>query len=247
MGDWMQTFSGGQFWPLEPRSGEVEDRGHRACAVDAVPLCRALHPLLFGGRALGAPVSPRFSRHALWALLHDASEAICLDVIGRSSVAVRLLRSRGAGGTAAVARRFGLALPMPEEISDDRRRPLLADEALANMRPCVEPWAHRFEPLGVALRYWEPQVAERAFLERFEELDAGEPRRPWRRCLPTRSAAAKARGRRGAAAGAGRRGSRPARSVFWPAPRGHPRRVVRSLVERIERIRDRVERERLEP
>jgi len=110
MGDWMQTFSGGQFWPLEPRSGEVEDRGHRACAVDAVPLCRALHPLLFGGRALGAPVSPRFSRHALWALLHDASEAICLDVIGRSSVAVRLLRSRGAGdGGGGQALRAGAA------------------------------------------------------------------------------------------------------------------------------------------
>ncbi len=80
-GDWMQTYSGGKFWPLDPRASEVNitDIAHALSLQSR-----------FGGHTLGfysvAEHSVHVARAAsaenkLWALLHDASEAYVSDVI----------------------------------------------------------------------------------------------------------------------------------------------------------------------
>lgn len=81
VGDWIQTFSGGQFWPLDPRADEVKltDIAHQLAKI-----CR------FGGATLDfysvaehslrvADLVPPELR--LQALLHDAAEAYCGDVV----------------------------------------------------------------------------------------------------------------------------------------------------------------------
>src|SRR4051812_30250690 len=81
VGNWMQTFTGRQFWPVDPRADEIaiEDIA-RALAMT----CR------FGGHVrfhysvaqhsflVSLVCSPE---HALWGLLHDASEAYLGDVV----------------------------------------------------------------------------------------------------------------------------------------------------------------------
>lgn len=86
-GDWMTTFTGRKFWPLDPQEHEVDlkDIAHALSM-----LCR------FGGHTsefysvaqhsilVGQQVARQFPEHPDWAfagLLHDASEAYLQDII----------------------------------------------------------------------------------------------------------------------------------------------------------------------
>lgn len=79
-GDWIQTATGGQFWPMDPQPDEIDinDIAH-ALAM----LCRfGGHCLRFYSVAehsvlLSHAVPPE---HALWALLHDATEGYLVDM-----------------------------------------------------------------------------------------------------------------------------------------------------------------------
>jgi hypothetical protein len=168
-GDWMQTYSGRQFWPLDPRPDEVaiEDIAHALSM-----LCR------YGGHAqafysvaehsvhLAGAVAPK---NALWALLHDASEAYVGDIVrplkrhlaGYAEVEARVM--------AAIAQKYRLEGTMPDEvrICDNR---ILADEAHYLMLPPPVPWAYTGEPLGVRIQGWPPPIARQRFVETFARL-----------------------------------------------------------------------------
>lgn len=124
-GDWMQVASGAQFWPLDPQPHEIEieDIAHALSH-----LCR------FGGHCdrfysvaeHSVYVSHHVPReHALQALLHDASEAYCVDIPrplkrfipGYIEIEDRISR--------AIAHRFGLPVEMHPEVHE------------ADMRMCV--------------------------------------------------------------------------------------------------------------
>jgi hypothetical protein len=109
----MQTYSGGQFWPLEPR---VEDVHITDIAHAIGKLCRfSGHLKCFYSVAEHSIRVSRFvpAEYALWGLLHDAAEAFISDIprpvkrnIGPTigEVEERILR--------VVAARFGLPWPM---------------------------------------------------------------------------------------------------------------------------------------
>lgn len=95
-----------------------------------------------------------------WALMHDAPEAWLGDV-------PRPLKPRLVGyaeierrGELAVAARFGLTEEIPEDVMRYDAR-ILADEMGQNMRSGAA--AMQREPLGVTLRYWDPDEARRHF------------------------------------------------------------------------------------
>jgi hypothetical protein len=80
-GDWMQTFTGRAFYPLDPRPEDI----------DPVDIAHALSLICrYGGHSsrfysvaehcvlMSHAVAPE---HALWALLHDATEAYLGDMI----------------------------------------------------------------------------------------------------------------------------------------------------------------------
>lgn len=178
IGDWIQTFSGVAFYPLDPRPHEIliGDIAHSLAMQ-----CR------FTGHVRRfysvAEHSVRVSRvcdpaDALWGLLHDASEAYLIDVakpVKRMACMTpyrdaeeRLLRT--------IADRFGLTWPEPASVKRADKC-MLAIEA-RDLLPVVWPdWGEKWGPyIGdrdiTITRPWSPEEAEERFLARFQELAA---------------------------------------------------------------------------
>lgn len=168
-GDWIQTATGRQFWPADPRPNEIfiDDIAHALSR-----LCR------FGGHCLRfysvaehcvllSRVAPEECR--FWALMHDASEAYLLDVptplkpmLGGYKHAEKMIMR-------AIEERFGLFFGVPEIVKQLDRR-ILMDERAQNMAPSKVAWSNEVEPLGVRLEFWPPERAQVEFLKAFTEL-----------------------------------------------------------------------------
>lgn len=168
-GDWIQIASGRQFWPMDPRPNEIfiEDIAHALSM-----LCRfGGHCLRFYSVAEHCVLMARKAepRHALWALLHDASEAYLVDVprpikpflIGYEAAEAKIMQ--------AIALRFNLHLGMPDAVKT-MDRAILMDEQIQNMAPAPVKWSTDVEPLGVELRFWAPGRAAAEFMREFRRL-----------------------------------------------------------------------------
>lgn len=172
-GDWMQTYTGRRFYPLDPRPDEI-DPADIAHALSM--LCRyAGHVDRFYSVAehcvlMSEAVAPE---HALAALLHDATEAYVVDVprpLKRYLPDYRDIEDRV---WYAIARRFGLELEVPAAVKEVDTRILLTerDALMPNTRYS---WAQDgMVPLPVSIEAWSPGEAEGRYLSRLEELHAG--------------------------------------------------------------------------
>jgi hypothetical protein len=166
-GDWMQTYSGRQFWPLDPRP---EDIHIEDIAAALSKMCRySGHCLQFYSVAEhcvhAANAAPRGM--ALTALLHDASEAYLCDIIRpiKSSLTNYLDIERRLEGV--IAARFNTHFPMPEEVRKIDQA-LLHVEMLQIMAPPPAPWHAITEPpLDIELQCWEPNFAKAMFMDTF--------------------------------------------------------------------------------
>lgn len=170
-GDWMQTFTGRQYWPRDPRAEDV----------DIVDIAAALskqtryggHCLRFysvaehcvlmarAAEARGEPISICFT-----ALMHDASEAYLVDV-------PRPIKSDLGGyfdienaNMKEIAKRYGFEFPLPAVVKmlDNQ---ILLDEQAQNMASPPVAWGIPGEPLGVTLQFWTPEQARGEFLSAF--------------------------------------------------------------------------------
>lgn len=170
-GDFMQVYSGTKFWPLSPRTCEINiaDIAHSLsmqCRYNGH--CKrfysvAEHSVLIA-RWLLRSCSPQI---ALWGLLHDASEAYLADVprplkphlAGYKTMEVRVMM--------VVCDAYGLPYDMPFSVHEADTR-IIADE-LVNMKPMD--WHKKHDnPLGVPMMYWTPEEAEEEFLNTFSAL-----------------------------------------------------------------------------
>lgn len=168
-GDWMQTFSGGQFWPLDPRADEIHivDIAHAlSMQCRYAGHCRRFYSVAEHSVHLARFVSPK---NALWALLHDASEAYLVDIPRPVKPDLTNYKYIESKVMAEVCKRFGLSPEMPAEVHEADSA-IIADER-ANMAPCVAPWIGYDKPLGIALQFWSPGVAEIYFLDMFNKLN----------------------------------------------------------------------------
>jgi uncharacterized protein len=164
-GEPLPTYTGGRFYPFDPRP---EDVRFDDIVAALSKLCRyAGHCLKFYSVAEHcvhvASAAPADLKLA--ALLHDASEAYLVDV--PSSVKPYLpdyvaLEDRVA---AAVARKFGVPHPVPELVKrlDTAIR---ADEVEQNMGRPAAPWLLP-DPLGLTLKFWPPAQAAYEFTAAF--------------------------------------------------------------------------------
>lgn len=171
-GDWMQTFTGQAFYPM---AAEISDISPRDIAHALSLTCR------YGGHVkrfysvaehcvlISHAVAPQ---HALWALLHDATEAYVGDVIRplkRNLPAYVEIEDRL---MAVICDRFGLDPTMPDEVREADSR-ILHDERAVVLGPSPKPWNAALEamqPLGVKIRAWSPAKAETAYLARLANL-----------------------------------------------------------------------------
>lgn len=166
----MQTFTGRQFWPMDPRADEIhiEDIAHSLSMQ-----CRyAGHSILFYSVAEHCVLLARAASYhnQLWALLHDAAEAYLVDVPRPVKPYLLGYAETEANVMVEVCERFGLPFLMPAEVKTMDGM-ILRDEAHQNMAPCVVPWGFpEPEPLGVKLQFWTPAQAEAEFLREFYSL-----------------------------------------------------------------------------
>jgi hypothetical protein len=168
VGDWIQTYTGRAFYPLDPRPEEIciEDISHALAH-----LCRyGGHSLRFYSVAEHCVLLSRaVPRHALWALLHDASEAYLCDLPRPTKRMLPGYAEMEARILSAIARRFGLTEEIPQEVKDADLR-ILSDERRQVMASPPQPWATDAEPLGVQVNCWPPERAECEFLARFVSI-----------------------------------------------------------------------------
>lgn len=170
-GDWMQTWTGRRFYPLDPRP---EDMDPRDIAHALSLLCR------YGGHVdrfysvaehcilMSRAVSPK---NALDALLHDATEAYVVDVPRPLKNAISAYRKIEAGVWVAIVERFHISPVLPAEVDEADNRILLTERD-ALMRNATPPWYQdgHFEPLPVRIEGWLPHEAEERYLAQLFSL-----------------------------------------------------------------------------
>lgn len=170
MGSWTQTYTGRQFWPMDPRADEI----HIADIAHALSqLCRYNgHTLTHYSVAehcvhLSYAVS---AEAALWALLHDATEAYVGDMVRPLKRHMPKYSAVEDHLMTVIAECFGLpGQRPPDEVSMADTR-IIIDEKEALMGPGPADWGLPFPRLGVKIHAWDAPTAEAAYLARFDEL-----------------------------------------------------------------------------
>ncbi len=177
-GQWIQTFSGICFWPLDPRPEEIriEDIAHALamqCRFNGH--CRAYYSVAQHSVLVAELVESVEPGSALEALLHDASEAYLSDLPRPLKVepgmafyleAERRLQE-------VVFARFGLDGATRDRIVEWADDVLLATEARDLMQVPIRRWEELPEPLSRPIEPMAPLEAEAAFLESFARLRPG--------------------------------------------------------------------------
>src|SRR5690242_11754504 len=80
-GDWMQTYTGRRFWPLDPRVDDIDigDIAHHLSLVCRFAgACREFYSVAQHCVGVSYVCDPK---DALWGLLHDAAEAYVGDMV----------------------------------------------------------------------------------------------------------------------------------------------------------------------
>lgn len=173
VGDWLQTYTGRCFWPMDPRPEEV-------CIED---IARSLaFRCRYGGHVkrfysvaehsvLVSYFVPR--EQALWGLLHDAAEAYSADVPRPLKRMLPQWKPMEEAIMGAVCERYRL----PREEPGDVKRvdfAICSDERELIMAPCLRDWGEMPGPLGAHIRCLSPLDAEEVFLDRFDALTSPE-------------------------------------------------------------------------
>jgi len=169
LGDFMQTVSGRVYWPIDPRSDEVDIRD---IAHALAHQCRyAGHTRRFYSVAehcvLVSQVVP--PADALHGLLHDATEAYCVDVprpVKRYLAGYAEIEARN---WLAICERFGLDATLSASVHTADNSVLLAEKA-ALMPGGDMPWGIAGKPAAVVVQGLSPLRARAAFLRRWREL-----------------------------------------------------------------------------
>lgn len=169
VGDWIQTYSGGCFWPLDPMASEVriEDIAHALSN-----LCRyAGHCSSFYSLAEHSVlVSHHVPREdALWGLLHDGAEAYSADIPRPLKRFLREWPAIESRIMDAICDRFGMAHHQPDSVTHADHA-ILSDERAALMAGGCRDWGRLPPCLGAEVVGMPPAQAKRAFLARYHEL-----------------------------------------------------------------------------
>jgi hypothetical protein len=174
-GDWLLTYSGVRFWPLDPRPEEILIRD---IAHSLSQLCRFTgHTNQFYSVAQHCCYVSRFCppEDALWGLLHDASEAYLIDLpppLKHHSLLGVHYREAEKEVMRAVCERFGLPVEMPDSVREADEI-LLAAEGVQLMNADLEEWGLgrlRADSEGIFIKPWSPSGAQAEFLWQLKKL-----------------------------------------------------------------------------
>lgn len=173
-GDWMETYTGGKYYPASPHAEDVRitDIAHHLSMICRFTgACRRFYSVAEHSVLVSQCVPPEF---ALTGLLHDATEAYTNDM-GRPLKRARLMwgyRRIEARNWRAITERFDLPRVLPFKVHYADNAVLLTERS-ALMYPTGREWNINVIPARVRINCWEPEVAEKMFLDRFYELTRG--------------------------------------------------------------------------
>lgn len=175
-GNWMQTFSGRQFWPLDPRPAEVyiEDIAHALslmCRYNGH--CKFMYSVAQHSIYVSHQLEHASPIIAMAGLLHDAAEAYCADIVRPLKrhlyeYVVVELRIQS-----AIGERFDID-PRLFETGLVKLADMAVGEAEKRwiMGPPPTPWEPFPEEAKIRIPPWTCEQAETAFLSRFHALQA---------------------------------------------------------------------------
>jgi hypothetical protein len=176
-GDWIQTYSGRQVFPLDPMLNDYQlidiaaalskltrYNGHclrfYSVAEHCVLLARHYRDHGSGARIGGAGGDLRTCRTLL---MHDASEAYLIDVPRPIKGSLEGYKAIEHELMLAIAARFDFDWPAPGLVHR-LDNAILNDEMAQVMAPPPTPWRHGGEALGVQLQLWSPDQAFAEFM-----------------------------------------------------------------------------------
>jgi hypothetical protein len=170
VGDWMQTFTGRQFWPADPRPEDVtiHDIAHAlSMQCRYAGHCTRFYSVAEHSVLVARSVPPE---HRMWGLLHDASEAYLVDVPRPIKPYLTGYADLETGVMRAICERYGLPPEMPKAVKDIDNR-ILVDEKQALMLPGPR-WGSLdgLSRVGVTIVGMPPADAEKLFLQAFMEF-----------------------------------------------------------------------------
>lgn len=178
-GDWIQTYSGRQFWPLDPRPEEIhiEDIAHAlslTCRYNGH--CEWLYSVGQHSIYVAQQLSPELR---LAGLLHDAAEAYVGDVtrpLKKHLYDYKIIESRL---QTAIAVRFRLnPLVFDSKVVKDADNSVLLAEKRHLMKQPPKVWEEvGVEEAPIKINYWFPWYTRWRFLRLFKELRAEQERR----------------------------------------------------------------------
>lgn len=171
-GDWIQTFTGKQFWPLDPKPEDI----------DIVDIAHALsNQCRFAGHCKKfysvaehcVRVSWELPRKAkLWGLLHDASEAYLVDLPRPIKRGTRLgveYKEMEEVLMDVICIKFGITSIEPPEVRKADNI-LLMTEARDLLGEPPSPWNETAKPLSIEIIPWDNSKAKIMYLKEFSEL-----------------------------------------------------------------------------
>lgn len=171
--DYMQTFSGVQYWPAAPRVQDVriiDIAHHLSMLCRFTGACRFFYSVAEHSVLVSQIVPPE---HALCGLLHDATEAYTNDINKPLKRSLPDYQNIEALNWTVIADKFGLPWEMPEQVHAADYA-MLRTEQVRLMPYCehTEAWGKDAHP-SVTIQCLSPMNAETQFLERFYELTRG--------------------------------------------------------------------------
>lgn len=168
MGNFIQTYTGKQFWPLDPRPEDFDmnDIAHSlAYQCRYAGHCRQFYSVAEHCFFISAWifVETHDRKVALAALLHDAPEAYIVDVPRPLKGSLQGYKEIEQNIWLQLADRYELDPVLPEIVKKADER-ILIDERNQNMAPgnYVGGWPD-VEPLGIDLQFYTPEKAEENF------------------------------------------------------------------------------------
>jgi len=170
-GDWIQTFTGKKFYPLDPRPEEIDinDITHalsnqcRFAGHCVQHYSVAQHSFLVSMMCSEA--------NALFGLLHDSAEAYLIDIPSPLKRCDEFKAYRDAEKQLmnVICDVFKLDHEEPEEVKIVDKR-MLATEARDLTMSEGRGWARTVEPYEFHIEAWKPEYARIKFMSRLHEL-----------------------------------------------------------------------------
>ena len=171
-GDWIQTFTGRKFWPIDPRPEEIflEDIAHSlACQCRFAGHAKCFYSVAQHSFLVSTICTIKNSK---WALLHDATEAYLVDLprpIKRYSKLGEEYKKIEKALMDCVCQRFGIDTDEPEEVKESDSRILMTEKR--DLLLVGERWPETAEPIGRRIIAWDWKQSENVFLAAASSLD----------------------------------------------------------------------------